>query len=71
MTALDHRTAARVCRCIERRTNQAIRTFPNDPEMPDREWNNKLDTLGLQAQQWALREIEHQQAAQRLAGLNC
>jgi hypothetical protein len=69
MNELDHRTAAHVCRCMERRTNQAIRDFPNDPDMPDREWNRKIDTLGLQAQQWALREIEHTQAAQRLA--NC
>jgi hypothetical protein len=69
MTELEHRTAAKVCRVKAREVNKAIRTFPNDPDMPDREWNKKLDTLGLQAQQWALREIEHLQAAQRLA--NC
>lgn len=63
MTALEHRTAAKVCRCIERQIIKKIKAVPSG--MSDREFNRKMNQLDMQCQEWALREIEHTQAAQR------
>jgi hypothetical protein len=65
MNALDHRTAVRVCRCIERRIIAEINAVPSS--LPDGEFNRILNGLGARADEWERREAKHRQAVQEWA----
>jgi hypothetical protein len=62
MNALEHRTAAAICRCIERRIIGEIAAVADD--LADGEFNRRLNGLGARAGMWAIRRAGHLKAAQ-------